>query len=166
MSDRWLCLPPLFASCFPPLPSEVHVPGPGNYGPGRDLDSVKTRAPAFSMMGRSSKDGLPGGDTPGPGAYGPDASRIKQKAPAYSLPARNFAPEGGSVAPGPGAYSAAASVRSPKVRGGGGGGGQACGCFVKWWQQQKGPAHVGCPSGRSLCKNASRGNEWHIFAHP
>ena len=32
--------------------------------------------------------------------------QVKPKAPAYSLPARVFAPQGGSIAPGPGAYQA------------------------------------------------------------
>lgn len=64
------------------------TPGPGRYHT-IEPNSVKNKAPQYSMLGRSY---MPGDSTrkPGPGAYSPEKVYVnKRKAPSFSLGIRH-----------------------------------------------------------------------------
>ncbi|XP_002157290.3 ciliary microtubule associated protein 1A [Hydra vulgaris] len=67
----------------------------------------KAASAAFSMIGRSKTGGFDEdlSKTPGPGHYNTlDPSKIKKKAPAYSMLGRSYMPGDSTQKPGPGAH--------------------------------------------------------------
>jgi len=90
---------------------EEKTPAPNTYALpsllGKTVESPRSQAPKYSMVGRSKIGGFSEDltKTPGPGAYvttNPDT--VKTKRPIYSLTGRNMLPSDNTVKPGPGAH--------------------------------------------------------------